>query len=89
MPEFHLFPAAASALATEYDWLWWYETAVAVIMTALIFAAVFFLAIKYRRRSESEVPRAIEGSKLLEISWSVIPFLVMLTFFLGRRALFP
>jgi cytochrome c oxidase subunit 2 len=88
MPEFHLLPAAAAVSANGYDWLWWYEVAISVIMTALIFAAVFFFAIKYRRRSETEIPRPIEGSRLLEIGWSVIPFLVMLTFFFWGAALY-
>jgi cytochrome c oxidase subunit 2 len=76
-----LFPEAASSLARNVDYLYFYLTAVTVIMTALIFAAVFFFAIKYRRRSEDEIPKPIHGSLVLEIGWSVIPFVVMLTFF--------
>ena len=81
MPEFHFLPEAATRLASQYDLLWWWECTVAIVMTLLIFAAVFFLAIKYRRRSEHDAPPAIEGSLRLEIAWSVIPFIVMLTFF--------
>ena len=50
-------------------------------MTLLIFLAVFVFAIKYRRRKADEVPAPIHGSLKLEITWSIIPFLVMLTFF--------
>ena len=89
MPEFHIFPDAAAVSATAYDWLWWYEVSIVLIMTLVIFAGVFFFAIKYRRRSESYIPPAIEGSRLLEITWSIIPFLVMLRLLLGRRALLP
>ncbi len=46
----------------------------------LIFAVIFVFAIKYRRRGD-EVPQPIHGSLRLEITWSIIPFLVMLTFF--------
>ena len=76
-----LFPEAASAIASDVDYLYFYLTAVTIVMTALIFAAVFFFAIKYRRRSEHEIPKPIHGSLRLEIAWSVIPFLIMLTFF--------
>ncbi len=76
-----LFPEAASAVATSVDYLYFYLTAVSIVMTALIFAAVFFFAIKYRRRSEHEIPEPIHGSLKLEIAWSVLPFLIMLTFF--------
>jgi cytochrome c oxidase subunit 2 len=76
-----LFPEAASSTAASVDYLYYYLSAVTVIMTALIFAAVFYFAIRYRRRSEDEVPPHIHGSLRLEIGWSVIPFLVMLSFF--------
>jgi cytochrome c oxidase subunit 2 len=47
----------------------------------VIFASVFFFAIKYRRRSDSDRPPLIPGSLPLEITWSVVPFLVMLIMF--------
>jgi cytochrome c oxidase subunit II len=76
-----LFPEAASSIARTVDYLYFYLTGVTIVMTALIFAVVFFFAIKYRRKSEHEVPKPIHGSLILEISWSIIPFIVMLTFF--------
>jgi cytochrome c oxidase subunit 2 len=76
-----LFPEAASAIASSVDYLYFYLTAVTIVMSVLIFGAVFFFALKYRRRSEHEIPEPIHGSLKLEIAWSVIPFLVMLTFF--------
>jgi cytochrome c oxidase subunit 2 len=51
------------------------------LMTALIFFCVFFFAVKYRRRNREERPKAIHGSMLLEITWSTIPFLIMLVMF--------
>jgi cytochrome c oxidase subunit 2 len=75
------FPESASTTADQVDYLYYYLSAVTVVMTTLIFAAVFIFAIKYRRRSEDEIPPPIHGSIKLEIAWSVIPFLIMLTFF--------
>jgi cytochrome c oxidase subunit II len=74
-----LVPVAASTMAASVDHLYWYLSAVTAVMTVLIFATIFVFAIKYR--SPNEVPKPIHGSLRLEIAWSVIPFLVMLTFF--------
>jgi len=76
-----LWPTAASSVATDIDHLYIYITLVSVVMSVLIFATIFVFAVKYRRKSESEVPQPIHGSLRLEITWSIIPFLVMLTFF--------
>src|SRR5579871_4492081 len=76
-----LFPPSAATNADDVDHLYYWLLTVSVVMTVLIFAAVFIFAMKYRRRSEKEVPRPIHGSMIIEITWSVVPFLVMLTFF--------
>src|SRR3979411_2917034 len=76
-----LFPETASTIANSIDYLYFYLIAVSTIMTVLIFSAVFFFAIKYRRRSPNEIPQPIHGSLKLEIAWSVIPFIIMLSFF--------
>lgn len=68
-------------MASSVDHLYWYMSAVSIVMTALIYFVVFVFAVKYRRRSPTEVPKPIHGSLRLEIAWSIIPFLVMLTFF--------
>jgi len=79
--DFPLWPEAASSVAADVDHLYIYLTLVSAVMTLLIFATIAVFAIKYRRRSPDEVPAPIHGSLKLEITWSIIPFLVMLTFF--------
>ena len=78
---FPLFPEAASQAARRVDYLYFFEVTVLVIMSTLIFLAIFFFAIRYRRRREDEVPRPIEGSLGLEIFWSAGPLLVCLVMF--------
>ena len=51
-----LFPEVASSTAEGVDDLYYYLSAVTVVMTAPIFAPVFIFALKYRRRSEDEIP---------------------------------
>jgi len=60
------------------DHLYYFEVGISVLMTILIFMAIFVFAIKYRRRNPDEVPHQFEGSMKLEIAWSVIPFIIML-----------
>jgi cytochrome c oxidase subunit 2 len=87
--KFQLFPETASSFASQVEPLWWFQVAVTVLMTALIFALVFFFAIRYRRRNEGERPAEIHGSAKLEIFWSVVPFLVMMVmFFWGSHLYF-
>ena len=86
---FPLFPQQASSLAGRVDALYFYLIAVSVIFTVLIALSILYFAIKYRRRSESELPRGVEGSLKLEIAWSVIPLVIALSFFVwGARIYF-
>jgi cytochrome c oxidase subunit 2 len=76
-----LFPVQAATNAVAVDQLYLWLCLVSLVMVVLIFGAVFIFAIKYRRKSETEIPKAIHGSPRVEIAWSIIPFLIMLTFF--------
>ena len=75
-----LFPVAASEQAGPIDSLYWFLTIVSGIMTVLIFIAVIVFAWKYRRRPGVRAVQ-IEGSTKLELTWSILPFLVMLIMF--------
>ena len=70
----------ASKEGGEVDALWWFLCAVSLVMTFLIFAGVIAFAIKYRARPGVRATQ-IEGSNVLEIGWSILPFLVMLIMF--------
>ncbi len=78
--QLHLIPERASAQATQIDNLWWFITAVSIVMTALIFVGVIGFAWKYRRRTAVHATQ-IEGSNALELTWSIVPFLIMLIMF--------
>src|SRR5215510_9446683 len=58
--EFVLFPPQASTLATKIDAVFFYILTVAVFFTVLIAVLLLYFAIKYRRRSNNEVPRPID-----------------------------
>jgi cytochrome c oxidase subunit II len=86
---FALFPEQASNFAPEVDHLLYFLLAVATFFTLLIFCSIFYFAIRYRRRSENELPGAVHGGMVLEILWSVIPFgLTMVMFTWGASVFF-
>jgi cytochrome c oxidase subunit II len=86
---FPLIPEQASSIASDVDLLYLYLIAISGFFIVLIFGLIFIFALKYRRRSEEEVPRPNYGSLRLEILWSVIPLLIAITFFVwGARVFF-
>jgi cytochrome c oxidase subunit II len=83
-----LFPPAASAQAGGVDQLYFFLIAVSAVMTFLIFGAIVWFAYKYRR-SKNPTATQIEGSTRLELTWSILPFLIMLImFWWGARIFF-
>src|SRR5271165_1819616 len=82
-----LWPDQASTMAGQVDALYIYLLLVSGIMTSIIFLAVTVLSIKYRRVHGREATQ-IEGSTVLELAWSIIPFFVMLTFFVWGAVIY-
>jgi cytochrome c oxidase subunit II len=83
-----LFPPTASVQAHGVDQLYFFLVAVSTVMTVLIFAAIIWFAYKYRR-SKNPTATQIEGSTRLELTWSILPFLIMLImFWWGTRIFF-
>jgi cytochrome c oxidase subunit 2 len=77
-----LFPEQASTVALDVDHLLYYLLSVTVFFTVLIFFCVVYFAIKYRRRSEAELPpQEKHGGLTLEITWSVIPLILAMVMF--------
>ncbi|MBI5030848.1 MAG: cytochrome c oxidase subunit II [Chloroflexi bacterium] len=84
MPGFPLFPNSASTVAPQVDQMFLFLVAVALGMTFLIAGFIVYFTVKYRRRSEDEIPTPIEGSNKLEFAWTIIPFgFFMVLFFWG------
>ena len=75
-----LWPNRASALANRVDALFIFLIAVCGFFAVMIFALIIIFAVKYRR-SKNPVATQIEGSVILETTWSVVPFGVFLIMF--------
>ena len=58
-----------------------------VVLFVGVVAGMVFFAFKYRRRNADELPGVVNENKLLEITWIVIPtILVLITFTWGFKA---
>ena len=67
-----LFPAEASTIAPYADALYFFLMAITVIGLVLVGALVFGFSIRYRK-ARSPVATQVEGSTLLEATWTIIP----------------
>jgi cytochrome c oxidase subunit 2 len=75
-------------MAKHVDYLYFFLVAVSLFFSVLIFTTVFFFAVRYRRRSEHEIPRPIEGSLVLELAWSGLPLLLTMVMFAWGAVLY-
>ena len=85
---FPLFPPSASTVSTEVDLLYLFITAVSAFFVVLVAALVFIFAVKFRRRHPDEVGADIHGSLVLELSWTIIPFILAMIMFVWGADLF-
>jgi len=81
-------PESASTQSGKVDALYFYLSGVTVFFTLLIALAIIFFVIRYRRRTPHEVPRPMAGSHTLEMLWSVIPFVIAMSFFVWGAQIF-
>jgi cytochrome c oxidase subunit II len=83
-----LFPEQASTFAWQVDALYFYLILVSVVFSIPIVLAIFYFFVKYREKEKYATPDEIHGSIVLETTWSIIPFVVSMTIFLGGAYLF-
>ncbi|MDA0746756.1 MAG: cytochrome c oxidase subunit II [bacterium] len=86
--DFSLFPEQASTFAAKVDLLYFALVGLSVFFAGLIFLLVLIFAIRYRRKSDSEQPRAIHGDLRLELAWSLIPLVLSMGVFVWAAQLY-
>lgn len=83
------FPEQASSFAKDVDLLTLWLTAMSAFFTVIIALMIVVFAIKYRRRHPDEVGEEFHESVLLEVTWTVIPLILVLgTFVWGAKVFF-
>lgn len=80
---FPLFPEQASTFAWQVDYLYFYLILISVVFSVPIVLAIFYFIVKFREREKYASGAEIHGSIALETTWSVIPFIISMTVFLG------
>ena len=78
-----LFPEQASTFSWQVDALYMYLIAISIVFSVLIVAAIFIFSLKFREKEKYATPPEIHGSIALETIWSIIPFAIAMTIFLG------
>ena len=82
-----LFPAEASGISPYVDSLYFFLLLMTVVGTALVAVLVFGFSIRYRRQ-KNPVATQVEGSTLLEATWTIIPLAVFLLVFVWGALLY-
>jgi cytochrome c oxidase subunit 2 len=86
--EFPLFPEQASSVASRVDAFYFFLIAVTVFFSVLIFTVLATFAVRYRRRSREERPDPIHGSLALELTWTLIPAVLVAVMFFWSADIF-
>ena len=88
MHQTQLLPEQASTMAGRVDALYFFLIAITAFFTLLIAGVVIYFAFKYRRRGKDEAGVPIHGSLALEITWTVIPIIIVLVIFGWSSSIF-
>jgi cytochrome c oxidase subunit 2 len=82
-----LFPREASTIAPYTDALYFFLLLITVVGLVLVGALVFGFSIRYRKE-RSPVATQVEGSTLLEATWTIIPLALFLVCFVWGALLY-
>jgi len=77
----YMLPPAKSTLAGETDALFTFINVSSFIFILSITTAMLYFAWRFRRKSDDEVTPVISHNNLLEITWSVIPLILVIIVF--------
>ena len=82
-----LFPAEASGIAPYVDALYFFLVAMTIFGTTFVAVLLLVFSIRYRRE-KNPVATQIEGSTLLEATWTIIPLAIFLVTFVWGALLY-
>lgn len=79
---------STSAQADDINRLFIIFMAIAAVILAIVIFMVIGGAIRYRSGKNPGIPRQISGNKGLELTWTIIPFIIVIVlFFMSLRAM--
>ena len=74
--QLNLHPAA-SRIAAEQHWLHWFMMAISMVIFIAVFGVMFYSILKHRK-SVGHKPANFHESTLVEIAWTVVPFIIVI-----------
>lgn len=84
-----LMPVEASAQSVSIDWLWnWQIVAISFLFALIVVPMVYSMIVFRRRKGDTTDAEHMEGNTTLEITWTVLPLFLVLTFaYMGAYSL--
>jgi cytochrome c oxidase subunit 2 len=76
-----LIPEQASTLADRFEPLFWYITLSTGLAGLLVYAAMLYFCVRYRRGATTGSTPRILGSERLEITWTIIPAIIFFSYY--------
>jgi len=83
-----LFPEQASSFAMDVDLLYFFILAVTLFFGVGCAIVIFFFAVKYREKEKFARGADIHGSMVLEVTWTIIPFVISMIIFIFGAVVF-
>ena len=81
------YPPDASTFAKDTDSTFTFITWVCIIFFIINMGCMFYFMFKYKRKSENDVTPNISHNLALEVTWSVIPIIIVIyMFYVGYKA---
>lgn len=74
-------PSASSTLASDVDSLFYFIFYLSVVFFVIVTVGCLYLAVKYRRRGKRELTSGVDHSTALEVTWTVIPTILVFVIF--------
>jgi len=83
-----LFPESASTMAGRVDALYFFLLGVSVFFALLIAGLIVHYAIKFHRRHPDAVGAQVHGGMVLELTWTIVPFLITMVIFVWGASVY-
>ena len=83
-----LFPEQASTMAARVDALYLFLVGLAVFFSVLIAGLIVYFAVKFHRRNPNAVGSRTHGGMVLEVTWTIVPFLITMVIFVWGASVY-
>jgi len=76
----------AGPVANHINDVFWPLFWVSVVVTTAVSLTILYSAVRFRRKADDEEPVQTHGNNKLELGWTVVPFLILISLFILTAA---